>query len=555
MQAVHTKRPGQAVPLDSARFLPLQRAASDRWETLEEELETSVEVRRTGGFTIAETEEQYQELRDKHGWEAAAGIHTEILDGDAARAALPLLGPTVAAATWCDLDGYANPLKVTPAYLDSATRHGGRTVAFAPVRRITRNGDGWRVVAGRGAAERVVDTPVVVDVAGAWLGEIAAMAGITLRMTPVAIQMHATVRSSATMSHLVQHIGEGLSVKQVTAGNLLIGGGWPALSMDLAGRSDASLDSLVGNVALAVRVLPFIRDLRLLRMWAGPLAATPDEMPVIGEVPGAPGFYVAGGTYAFTFAPLWGDAALPDRGEAAAGRRLRPRPRPADGAVEPGRQRPRTGKPPGQKEQAVLTSPRLRPTSEPETLWLTGGHVVDVRSGRIRRNVNVLVAAGRIEKITADAPPPGARIVELGGRYLMPGLISVHTHLSVLYPFSATDESENPGLTALRALSRAQDALVAGVTTIRCVHEQNRADLLVRTAADQGWVAAPRIVGAGRAISTTGGHGKGADCSYADGHDGFLRAARQELDAGADLLKIFITGGIAHQESRSPARR
>lgn len=195
----------------------------------------------------------------------------------------------------------------------------------------------------------------------------------------------------------------------------------------------------------------------------------------------------------------------------------------------------------------MLTSPRLRPMAEPETLWLTGGHVVDVRSGRVRRNANVAVTAGRIEKITADAPPPGARTVELGGRYLMPGLISVHTHLSVLYPFSATDESENPGLTALRALSRAQDALVAGVTTIRCVHEQNRADLLVRTAADQGWVAAPRIVGAGRAISTTGGHGKGADCSYADGHDGFLYAARRELDAGADLLKIFITGGIAHQ--------
>ncbi|MEV7012589.1 FAD-binding oxidoreductase [Streptosporangium sp. NPDC051022] len=307
MQAVHTRRPGQEVPLDSARFLPLQRAASDRWEVLEEELETSVEVRRTGGFTVAETEEQCRELRDKHGWEAAAGIRTEILDGDAARAALPLLGPTVAAATWCDLDGYANPLKVTPAYLADAARHGARTSAFAPVRRITRVGDGWRVVAGHGAAEQVVDTPVVVDVAGPWLGEIAAMAGIRLRMTPVAIQMHATVRSAATMSHLVQHIGEGLSVKQVAAGNLLIGGGWPARSMNLTGRSEASVDSLVGNVALAVRILPFIRDLRLLRMWAGPLAATPDEMPVIGEVSGAPGFFVAGGTYAFTFAPLWGE--------------------------------------------------------------------------------------------------------------------------------------------------------------------------------------------------------------------------------------------------------
>ncbi|WP_214106080.1 metal-dependent hydrolase family protein [Acrocarpospora catenulata] len=188
------------------------------------------------------------------------------------------------------------------------------------------------------------------------------------------------------------------------------------------------------------------------------------------------------------------------------------------------------------------------PTSIPEpAYWLTGGHVVDVRAGRIRRDHNVAVAAGRIERITTDPPPPGARTVELGGRYVLPGLISVHTHLSVVYPFSAIDEAEDSGLTALRALSRAQDALRAGVTTIRCVHEQNRADLLIRTAAEQGWVAAPRIVGAGRAISTTGGHGQGSACSYADGHDDFLRAARTELAAGADLIKIFITGGIAHQ--------
>ncbi|HVT66801.1 MAG TPA: amidohydrolase family protein, partial [Trebonia sp.] len=178
-------------------------------------------------------------------------------------------------------------------------------------------------------------------------------------------------------------------------------------------------------------------------------------------------------------------------------------------------------------------------------LWLTGGNVVDVRAGVIRRAVNVEVAHGRITRVTADGPPPGSRRIELGGRYLLPGLISVHTHLSVVYPFSATDETESPGATALRALSRAQDALRAGVTTIRCVHEQNRADLLVRAAADEGWVAAPRIVGAGRALSTTGGHGHGSACVYADGYDGFLRAARAELAAGADHLKIFITGGIA----------
>ncbi|MEV4290618.1 FAD-binding oxidoreductase [Nonomuraea bangladeshensis] len=303
VQAVHTRRPGQAVPLDSARFTPLQRAASDLWQDVEDDLDASVELRRSGGFTVAETPAQVRELHDKQAWENAAGITTEILDGDAARAALPQLGPSVAAATWCPLDGYANPLKVTPAYLGDAVRHGAEVVPFAPVTGVARDGGGWRVTAG----SRQVAAPVVIDVAGPWLHRIAALAGITLDLAPVAIQMHATVRSPAGLPHLVQHIGEGLSVKQVSAGNLLVGGGWPARRLNLDGRSDAGVDSMVGNMALAVRILPFVRGLRLLRAWAGPLAATPDEMPVIGEVPGSPGFLVAGGTYAFTFAPLWAE--------------------------------------------------------------------------------------------------------------------------------------------------------------------------------------------------------------------------------------------------------
>jgi sarcosine oxidase subunit beta len=147
---------------------------------------------------------------------------------------------------------------------------------------------------------------VVVDVSGPRIAEVAALAGIRIEMSPVAIQMHVTVRIPETMRYLVQHIGEGLSVKQVTAGNILIGGGWPAARLDLDARSTASTHSMAGNLWQACRLLPLIRDLRLLRMWAGPLAATPDEMPVIGEVPGSPGFFIAGGTYAFTLAPLWG---------------------------------------------------------------------------------------------------------------------------------------------------------------------------------------------------------------------------------------------------------
>jgi sarcosine oxidase subunit beta len=301
IQAIHARRPGQIAPVDIGRMLPLQVMASRYWSTIEDDLERRVELRRGGGFMIAETAAEMAELRRKHALESSAGLRTELMDGDTARAAFPLLSPRVAMADWCDSDGYANPLLVTGAYLDAAARHGAAVHAFTPVTGIARQRAGYLVTAG----EEQWSAPVVVNLAGPWITSVAALTGIEIAMNPVAIQMHLTVRIPPVMDCLVQHIGHGLSVKQVAAGQVLVGGGWPARTLDLGGRSVASVDSLRGNLALAVGILPFLSRLRLLRMWAGPLAATPDEMPVIGEMPGWPGYFLAGGTYAFTLAPLW----------------------------------------------------------------------------------------------------------------------------------------------------------------------------------------------------------------------------------------------------------
>lgn len=196
-----------------------------------------------------------------------------------------------------------------------------------------------------------------------------------------------------------------------------------------------------------------------------------------------------------------------------------------------------------------MWTPSERAVPTPE-LRLAGVHVVDVVSGSVQRDRDVDLVDGRIAVISpAGTTPPAAdaSVVDLAGHYLAPGLISVHTHLTAVYPFSDHDENETADVSALRAMGRATDALRAGITTVRCLDESNRADLAVRTAARQGWVEAPRILGAGKAISTTGGHGHGFACSYADGHDGFLKAARTEFAAGADHVKIFITGGIARE--------
>ena len=67
IQAIHPLRPGQ-VPADARRFLPLQRAASSLWDTLESELDAGIELRRAGGFMVAETPEQVAHLRQKWSW-------------------------------------------------------------------------------------------------------------------------------------------------------------------------------------------------------------------------------------------------------------------------------------------------------------------------------------------------------------------------------------------------------------------------------------------------------------------------------------------------------
>ena len=187
-------------------------------------------------------------------------------------------------------------------------------------------------------------------------------------------------------------------------------------------------------------------------------------------------------------------------------------------------------------------------------MLLTNAKIVDVVAGEIRSSDAVRVDdSGRISELGMSSTliPNGSEpTIDLDGRYLFPGLISCHTHLSVVFPFSLTDPDEDPAVTAFRAAARAHEALHSGITTIRSVHEQNRVDLALRNAAKAGWFQGPRIFGAGRALSTPEGHGQGSACSYAKDFDGFYKAAIGELDAGADHVKIFITGGLARAGER-----
>jgi imidazolonepropionase-like amidohydrolase len=176
-------------------------------------------------------------------------------------------------------------------------------------------------------------------------------------------------------------------------------------------------------------------------------------------------------------------------------------------------------------------------------VWLADLRVIDTETGVVSKSA-MRVVDGHVAQI-AEQPPAGSPTESLDGAYVLPGLISMHTHLQGIYPHSLRDVNEPVATTALRAAWRARQTVRAGITTVRCMHEQSAVDIALRESIRTGRSFGPRIFAAGRALTTTGGHAHRLGCRIADGEDEFLRAGREELAGGADQLKVMASGGLA----------
>jgi imidazolonepropionase-like amidohydrolase len=179
-------------------------------------------------------------------------------------------------------------------------------------------------------------------------------------------------------------------------------------------------------------------------------------------------------------------------------------------------------------------------------LALVDGRVV-VGDGRVFEKAGVLVEGERIVRVAAKGlkAPKSARRIPLSGCTLLPGFIDAHVHLCMdasADPIAASVQ-EPPAVTALKAASHARATLRAGVTTVRDMGGREGIDLGLKQAIRMGLVPGPRMLASGRLICMTGGHGWQIGCE-ADGADAVRRAARQQIKAGADIVKLMATGGV-----------
>jgi len=167
---------------------------------------------------------------------------------------------------------------------------------------------------------------------------------------------------------------------------------------------------------------------------------------------------------------------------------------------------------------------------------------------------SVLVRDGRIAEAGASvAVPRGAREIRLPGTTLIPGMIEGHSHL-LLHPYDETPWNdqvlfESVGERVARGTVHARATLMAGITTARDLGSEGAgyADVGLKAAIEKGVIPGPRLLVAGPALVATGSYGpKGAPewdlplgAQPADGYDGLVRAAREQMGKGADWVKVY----------------
>ena len=148
---------------------------------------------------------------------------------------------------------------------------------------------------------------------------------------------------------------------------------------------------------------------------------------------------------------------------------------------------------------------------------------------------------------------PDAEVFDLEGATLMPGLIDTHIHLSLdgTPNYFNLMITETPALAAVRAVRKVKRILQSGFTTIRTMGDKGQIDIAINTAIKEGSIPGPRIQTSGNCLTITGGHGDMFPAHVSiegmarivDGPIESRKAAREQLKAGADNIKLMATGG------------
>jgi imidazolonepropionase-like amidohydrolase len=192
------------------------------------------------------------------------------------------------------------------------------------------------------------------------------------------------------------------------------------------------------------------------------------------------------------------------------------------------------------------------------------GQLIDVRSMQVLKEESVIIQGNKIVDIVKGYPAPasGEKTIDLKSKTVMPGLMDCHVHLEdEISPRDFEKQFKlNPADYAFQSIGYAEKTLMAGFTTVRDLGGTG-VNISLRNAINKGLVKGPRIYTAGKALSSTGGHGDptnglredlmgnpGPSQGVVNGPEECRKAVRMRYKEGSDLIKILATGGVLSLE-------
>jgi len=278
---------------------------------LSNELSEDIEYQEKGSMIVAENDEELNYITTLAKTQKELGLPIEILYGKQLKERQPALSNHILASTFCPTDGQVNPLKMSFAFSKAAVNNGARVLTYTEMKGIKVNNNKISaIITDRGK----INTEILINAAGVWAPQIAKMLNIEIPILPrrgvlIVTETVAKVVNGSVLAAkylLSKYSGNnsvkpsskrfqfkigGLALRHNKDGNLIFGS-----SREFVGfNTNTPFDLIGGIIKEASRILPKIKDIKVIRTFAGLRPYTPDAMPILGKIDQIKGFIIAAG--------------------------------------------------------------------------------------------------------------------------------------------------------------------------------------------------------------------------------------------------------------------
>ncbi len=285
--------------------IPLAIEASKMWHSIEALVDSDCDARFPGQLRVAENKSDMALLEQRASLTQSLGYqHEEILTKKQLYQLVPSLSPHCVGGLVCRGDGYARPYHALTAFRRKAEAMGVKYHLSTELHNMQQQGDGWTVRTSQGT----FNSDVIVNCAGAWSGQVAEMLREPVPLTPKALMLMVTERLPHFVDPVMGAASRKLSFKQMQNGTLIIGGALVA-KLDFAEeKTEIDWGQLAESANTVLHFFPQLKDVRIVRAWAGIEAYMPDNIPVIGASKTVKNAYHAFGfsAHGFQLSPVIG---------------------------------------------------------------------------------------------------------------------------------------------------------------------------------------------------------------------------------------------------------